>query len=416
MSKRLLTLFFAAIFCVCLLAACGTNSNEPVEETSDLVFSDVKVECSNRDGFFGGRYANFTVTGSVTNKSGSPVNEDNMPKLITAGDGGEEIKADLSQDKLLDGETCDISYEHEFDITHDALPTLSFSCKLSTEGLEDAEKELNSGLGEVADGYASKDAEREAEKKAAEEKEQQEKEAAEQAKKAIEDCKGKTADEGLKAAKDANYSASFEDKDGVDVTDDVEDASNKSDVHKAKITEVEVTNFLGDYVTFTLDYEDPEAKKAREEEAKAKEEAEAKAKEEAEAEAKRKEEESKVLTVDNCEDLAKLLGVSDQGDPFIGEFAEKYDGRKIEFDAIVLDAQSHNGANKRLDILLMPGDGARGPYLKFEDVNAGYDMHWNGNRPDNITADLKLHCVAEVVKYNDNQQILFLDPVETSVR
>lgn len=218
-------------------------------------------------------------------------------------------------------------------------------------------------------------------------------------------------------AQDADYDITFKDSADVDVTSQVKDDTNKSKVHKAIITKVDISSLFGfNSVVFTLDYEDPEAKKAREAEAKAKEEAEAKAKEEAEAEAKRKEEENKVLTVDNCEDLAKLLDVSDQGDSFIGEFAEKYDGRKIEFDAIVLDVQSYNGANTRFDILLMPGDGVRGPYLKFEDVSASYDMHWKGNYPDYITVDLKLHCVAEVEEYNDNQQILFLDPVETSAR
>lgn len=408
MSKRLLALCTTAIVCVCLLAACGSNSSEPVEETSDLVFSDLKVECSNRDGFFGGRYANFTVTGSVTNKSGNPVNEDNMPKLVSDGDDGEEIKADLSQDKLLDGETCDISYEHEFDITHDALPTLSFSCKLSTEGLEDAEKELNSGLGEVAEGYASKDAEKEAEKKAAEEKEQQEKEAAEQAKKTVEGCKGKTAEEGLKAAKDANYSASFEDKDGVDVTSDVENADSKSDVRKAKITEVEITSFLGDYVTFTLDYEDPEAKKAREEEAA----------KEAE-EAKKKEEASKVLNVDNCEDLVKLFEVSDPGDPFVAEFAEKYDGRKIEFDGVVTACMQHGSYKTRFDYLINVGDdpetATRGPNFKYEDINY-YDFEWKGESPDSVPVGTKLHCIAEIDRYEDTPQLFFLEPVETSVR
>ena len=402
MSKRLLSLCTAILICTTLLIGCGSKKEEV--KTADLVFSDVKVECSNRDGFFGGRYASFTLKGSVTNKSGNPVNEDNMPKLVTGEDDGEEIRADLSQDKLLDGETCDITYEHEFDITHDSLPTITFSCKLSTEGLEDAEKEINSGLGEIADSYASKDAEEEAERKAAEEKEQKEKEAAEQAKKSIEDCKGKTADEGLKAAKDANYTATFEDKDGVDVTEDVENANNKSKAHKAKITNVEITDFLDD-VTFTLDYEDPEAKKAREEE------------EAREAEAARKEEEANiVLNTDNCEDLAKLLNLADQGDPFIAEFAKKYEGRKIEFDAIILDVQNHGTNSTRFDFLLMAGDGSRGPYFKFEDKSAGYDLHWSGNSPDNVTSGTTLHCIAEVKNYNEAQQLFFLNPVETSAR
>ena len=402
MSKRLLSLCTAILICTALLVGCGAKKEEV--KTADLVFSDVKVECSNRDGFFGGRYASFTLKGSVTNKSGNPVNEDNMPKIVAGGDDGEEIRADLSQEKLLDGETCDISYVYEFDITDDPLPTLSFSCKLSVEGLEDAEKELNSGLGKIADSYADKDAKEEAERKAAEEKEQKEKEAAEKAMKAVVACMGKTADEGLKAAKAAGYTATFEDKGGVDVTDDVENANNKSDVHKAKITNVEIISLLDD-VTFTLDFEDPETKKAREEEAAE------------EAEAARKEEEAKmVLNTGNCEDLARLLDLADQGDPFIAEFARKYEGRKIEFDAVILDVQYHGTSSTRYDFLLMAGNGSRGPYLKYEDKRAGYDLHWEGNYPDNVSAGTKLHCIAEVKNYNETQQLLFLNPVETRVR
>lgn len=409
MSKRLFSKHFAAlctalVLCVSLLVGCGANSEEKDANIADLVFSDVKVECSNRDGWFGGRYANFTLKGSVTNNSGNPVNEDNMPKLVAGGADGKEIKADLSQSKLLEGETCDITYEHEFDITHDALPTLTFTCNLSVDGLEEAVGEINSGLGKVADTYASKDAEKEAEKKSAELKEEQEQAAVAQAKKSIEECVGKTADEGLKAAKDANYDATFKDSYGVDVTSSVEDAENSFDIHKAKITAVEIDNFLGDYATFTLEYEDPEAKKAREE--KAAKEAE---------EAKKAEEANTILTVDNCEDLVTLLDLGDQGDPFIAEFAHKYAGRKIEFDAVVLDVQPHGNTNTRLDILLMAGDGSRGPYLKYEDKNASYDMHWGGNRPDYLEPGLSLHCVAEVEKYSEAQQILFLDPVETSL-
>ena len=64
----------------------------------------------------------------------------------------------------------------------------------------------------------------------------------------------------------------------------------------------------------------------------------------------------------------------------------------------------------------MAGDGSRGPYLKYEDKSASYDLHWEGNYPDNISAGTKLHCIAEVKNYNETQQLLFLNPVETRVR
>ena len=367
-----------------------------------LVFSDVKVECKNRDGLLGGRYATFTITGTVTKQTwGGAATEETMPKLVAGDEDGEVITATLAQDRLSRGESCEFTYEHEFDITKDALPTLTYTCDLSTEGFDDVVQRVNTGLKGVVDEYARKDAEKKAAEEAAKKKAAEE----EANKKAIEGCKGKTADEGLKAAKDAGFKVTFIDNAGADVTKEVEDSTNKSDIHGAVIENVDIMDFGEIEVTFTLDGEGAETKKAREE-------AEAKAAEEA----KKKEEEDKVLTVENSEDLARLLDVSDPGDPFVAEFAQKYDGRKIEFDAIVADVQPHGNYSRRFDFLLYAGDGSRGPNFKFEDKNPGYDFHWSGSMPDSVSVDMQLHCIAEVEEYDDNQQLFFLDPVETSMR
>lgn len=261
MLKRALVMLMAVVTCVTLLSSCGSKKEE--EPSFDLTFSDTKVECNKREGFFGDRHANFKLTASVKNTSENPVNEDNMPILSTE-DGKAEVKPDLSQDKLLPGETCNITYEQECDVKSDGMPTLSFSCKLSTIGLEDAEVEINEGLKGIADKYASDDAKKEEEREADKKKK-------EQARKAVEDSKGKTADEGLKAAEAAGYSAYFKDSANVDVTPKVKDSSNGSDVHSAKISSVKVEDYwLFVSAEFVLDYTDPDAKKEREAEEKEK--------------------------------------------------------------------------------------------------------------------------------------------------
>ena len=289
MSKRMRA-FCAILFMgVVALAVCMPKTEAMAASANDgtkveLIFSDVEVECTNRDGLFGGRYADFTVSGSVKNASENPVNEDNMPKLIAEGDEDTKFKADLSQDKLLPGETCDITYSDEFDVKHDELPTLSFSGKLSFAGLEDAEKELNDGLKKVVNEYATEDAEKEAKKEKEKKAEAKAKKKQEKDKKALKACKGKTAAEAWKAAKKTEYKPSFKDSYDVDVTDGVKEGSEPS---AAKVTKVDVKDagFLtSSKVTFELDYVDPAAKAERDEkeaaEKAAKEEAERKAAEE----------------------------------------------------------------------------------------------------------------------------------------
>lgn len=231
------------------LAGCGSSSSPT---TQSLTFSDVKVACDNREGFFGGRYANFEVTGSVTNDTENPVNEDNMPTIES--EGGDEFEPRLSQDKLLPGETCDISYKGELGVNDGETPKLSFVSKLEVTGLEEATAKLSEGISEAVGEFAAKD----------EEKEQKEA-AKEEARKAIENGRGMTAKEALETAKEADLSYDFVDANEVDVTDSVVDAKEGSEILGSKVTDVEIDGgFFGDTAIFTLDYVDKEAEEKEE--------------------------------------------------------------------------------------------------------------------------------------------------------
>lgn len=132
------------------------------------------------------------------------------------------------------------------------------------------------------------------------------------------------------------------------------------------------------------------------------------------------ESEDEILNVSNCQDLADILAVKDEFDPRIEEFADKYSGQKIEFDANVVDVASHNGYNTRFDYLLLGGDyGSKnisGPYFQFEDVNY-YDLNLEGeNVPDSFTVGLNVHIIATVEEFDSNSGLFKLDPVKITIR
>ena len=158
------------------------------------------------------------------------------------------------------------------------------------------------------------------------------------------------------------------------------------------------------------------------EEAKQREAAEAEAakqKEAAEAEAKAKQEaeaaeKAKVLTVDNCEDLANLLSSSSSD---ASSFAAAYSGRTIEFDGNIAYMVSHNGAKTRFDVLIYAGDysetSAKGPHMQYKDVNY-YNMGASGI--DSVQMGLNVRIRAIVGSYNASTDILSLTPVSMTAR
>lgn len=314
---------------LCIVGCSSSGASEAEEEQlASLAFSEVQVTCERHDGWFGARGASFKVTGSVKNNTEDPVNEDNLPSIESA-DSDERYEPEITQDKLLAGETCDFTYEGEVDVRDGEVPTLSFEGSFDFGGLEDAEVELNTGVKAVADEYAAEDAGRIAE----EQKTKEEKEAAEAKKKQdradLEGCKGKAADEALNVAKRTDYEYRFLDDFDVDVTDDVKTPSNGSDVHKAEVLKVEVDEggWLSDpSVTFRLDYVDPAAAKERADEAQQKAEEEERRQKEQEdkdaAEAKKREDRKNLEACEGKAAADALAVARDTDYPF--QFVDNY--------------------------------------------------------------------------------------------
>lgn len=82
---------------------------------------------------------------------------------------------------------------------------------------------------------------------------------------------------------------------------------------------------------------------------------------------------------------------------------------------------NHEGYDTRFDILVSVGDdpetATKGPNVQFRDVNLSYDLHLTGDDiPDALGIGDKLRVTAEVVEYDEHQDLLLLDPVETRIR
>lgn len=127
-----------------------------------------------------------------------------------------------------------------------------------------------------------------------------------------------------------------------------------------------------------------------------------------------------VLTAQNNEDLAALLASTDPAE-LAQEFAQKYQGRAISYDGVIAAINNHDGDDTRFDILVPVGDdpekATAGPNFQFRDVNLSYDLQLTGDDvPDSLGVGDKLGVTAQVAEYDDQQDLLLLDPVETTVR
>ena len=162
-----------------------------------------------------------------------------------------------------------------------------------------------------------------------------------------------------------------------------------------------------------------EAAKKAEEEAERKAEEEAKKAEEAakKAEAEAAEKKAKEnLTVDNCEALREILSMHASSDSAYIEFAEKYEGRNIEFDGSVDNCSPHGSYYTRFDFLLSAGDYSTdsqiGPTFKFENKTK-VDLHSDLSA---VGTGMNVHIIAKVEYFDSEHEIFYLNPVEVTGR
>lgn len=120
-------------------------------------------------------------------------------------------------------------------------------------------------------------------------------------------------------------------------------------------------------------------------------------------------------TVNSCKDLAKILSMKETLAPEYSDFATKYRGAVIEFDANVAYLNKHGSYNTRYDLLIFAGNydpnHQIGPNFHFENVSMS-DM----NADDTIRVGDNVRIIAKVVKFDSNSELFYLDPVSVTHR
>ncbi|UDM80387.1 DUF4839 domain-containing protein [Vagococcus fluvialis] len=129
------------------------------------------------------------------------------------------------------------------------------------------------------------------------------------------------------------------------------------------------------------------------------------------------------ITAANNEEFAHILNDSSDYEAF-KKFAEKYQGKKIEFDANIAYMNLHPNKTTRYDFLIYAGDysvdgstGASGAPFQIRDKNVVSDFNFIGdNIPGSISEGLNIHLIAEVFEYDSRGDLLLIKPVETRIR
>lgn len=127
-----------------------------------------------------------------------------------------------------------------------------------------------------------------------------------------------------------------------------------------------------------------------------------------------------VLTIDNCEELARILSTNADIYEEYENFVNKYSGRTIEFDGRIDYVSKHGDYDTRYDILVGAGDydpnHAIGPAFQFENVNY-YDLGLDTlNLEAKIQVGKNVRIVAKVVEFNSDNTLFYLDPVSVTDR
>lgn len=123
------------------------------------------------------------------------------------------------------------------------------------------------------------------------------------------------------------------------------------------------------------------------------------------------------ISMQNNQEFAQILAGGDSGQA-IESFANKYQGRNIEFDGYTASVLPHDSNKTRFDYLILAGNvgGTYGPNFHFSDVNY-YDLHLTGdNVPSSFTEGLNIHVIAEIESYDSVSGLFELKPVSITMR
>ena len=122
-----------------------------------------------------------------------------------------------------------------------------------------------------------------------------------------------------------------------------------------------------------------------------------------------------ILTKENNEDLAALLTANAVDGDAQDAFVQKYKGRTIEFDCIVMTLAQEPGSDTIYSYILIPGEDEEniGAALFYVDRIGFVGFHWDKEtRPEFVTAGSKMRLRAKVSS-GDDPTFIYLVPVKT---
>ncbi len=124
-----------------------------------------------------------------------------------------------------------------------------------------------------------------------------------------------------------------------------------------------------------------------------------------------------ILTVDNCEDLKAIIEATDIDIEKQTEFVSKYEGRIIEFNALVLYISQEDPSLKTIyTYIFVPGEDTEhfgSTLFLLRNASAMFDFHWDKEtRPDSLVVGSKLRIQAEIIA-GDNPKYIYIRPTYT---
>ncbi len=124
------------------------------------------------------------------------------------------------------------------------------------------------------------------------------------------------------------------------------------------------------------------------------------------------------ITIDNNEDFANLMKITDLTDnATIKKFVNAHIGDVVEFDGCVALVMNHEEYTTRFDVLIVGGDynaeRVYGPFFAYENVSF-FDMKVSGT--DVVNGGMNFHFTAEIEGFNEEGGYIILDPIETKAR
>lgn len=129
-----------------------------------------------------------------------------------------------------------------------------------------------------------------------------------------------------------------------------------------------------------------------------------------------KPENDEVLTIENCPELKALCSAKYVDPEKEQAFVEKYKGKIIEFDCLVLQMELEEGTTTIYDYILVPGkekDSIGATLFFLDDISTIFGFKWDkATKPDYVYVGSKLRMRAEVGSLVDGMAIS-LYPVQT---